>query len=258
MSENDLEVWQEFWRKFAFSKEDFTTQIGFAPFLTKYLNRVNDKKKLDLLDIGCFPGSFLYFFSKNLGYRVFGVDFLPQTANIPKWLMECGVEAYVTVADFFNFNPGRGYDVVTSFGFVEHFPNWEEVFDRHLALLNPGGLLVIGMPNYRYGHYCLRRLLNPSFLDNHYLEVMDPRKWEGAAKVRELEVLYAGYHGTFGTWGNLAGRGLVLIVRKIILRVCNYVQRTIDFLKIDYPNRFFSPYIFIVCRQSGSKRLKAT
>jgi len=253
MSRTDLSFWQAAWKQFSFHPGRLTAPSTFDPFLTKYLARVNEGQTRDLLDIGCFPGRFLHFFAKNLGYRVFGIDFLPETAHVQRWLKESGVEAKVTVADFFHFTPGRGYDVVTSFGFVEHFPNWQEVLDRHIALLNPGGTLIIGMPNYRYGQYWLHFLLNPSFMEGHFIEVMDPKKWAAAAEARGLEVLYAGYHGTFGIWSRLPGQGWLHLARKILLRLLDYVARAIDCLKFDYPNRFFSSYIFIVARHPGLK-----
>jgi 2-polyprenyl-3-methyl-5-hydroxy-6-metoxy-1,4-benzoquinol methylase len=37
---------------------------------------------------------------------------------------------------------------VISFGFIEHFDNPENVIQKHLDLLKPGGILIVGVPNF--------------------------------------------------------------------------------------------------------------
>ena len=249
MAETDRSFWQEAWGPGNSAKKYLGLPTGFEPILHRYLQRAQTGKPVDLLEIGCFPGRFLYFFAKEFGFRVQGVDFVPQAALIPAWLEDLQVEARVAVEDFFQFAPGRGYDVVASFGFVEHFANWEEVLARHLALLNPGGTLIIEMPNFRYGQYWLRRILNPALMDGHVLEVMDPGLWAQALETQGLEILYSGYNQTFRFWGGLAGRGLVRLLRKIVMEPVRFAQRLVRFLNIDYPNRYFSPYIFIIARR---------
>lgn len=204
---------------------------------------------LDFLEIVCFPGRFLYYFAKEFGYRVFGLDFVPEAAFIPEWLAELGVEAQVTVANFFDFQPKRRFDVVASFGFVEHFPNWEEVLEGHLALLNPGGTLIIEFPNFRYGQYWLRRCFNPANLSGHCLEVMDPALWSCALEERGLELIYCGYYQTFDYWGGLTGRGWKRWCRRVLIQPVKYVKNLINYFQIDYPNRYFSPFAFIIARK---------
>jgi SAM-dependent methyltransferase len=249
ITETDLSFWEEAWGPRNSAKKYLRLPTGFEPILQRYLKKAQAGKPVDFLEIGCFPGRFLYFFAKEFGFRVHGVDFVPQAALVPAWLQEIQVEARVAVEDFFQFAPGRGYDVVASFGFVEHFANWEEVLEHHLSLLNPGGTLIIEMPNFRYGQYWLRRILNPALLDGHVLQVMDPDLWAGSLTSRGLDVLYSGYYQTFRFWGGLAGRGLTRLLRKVIMEPVRFAQRVVRSLDFDYPNRYFSPYIFIIARQ---------
>jgi SAM-dependent methyltransferase len=253
MVEPDLSFWQEAWGPFDAAEKYLRLPAGFELIFHQYLKPAEIGNPIDFLEIGCFPGRFLFYFATEFGYRVSGVDFVPQAAAIPGWLAEKQVEARVAVEDFFQFSPSRGYDVVGSFGFVEHFPQWEEVLNRHLALLNPGGTLIVEMPNFRYGQYWLRRILNPTLLDGHFLEVMDPGQWARALESRGLEVLYCGYYQTFRFWGGLAGRGLVRLFRKIIMEPVRFAQRMINIFHINYPNRYFSPYIFIIARQPAER-----
>lgn len=251
MSETDRAFWQEAWEISGSAQRYLTMPTGFEPMFARYFSRADKARPVDFLEIGCFPGRFLYHFAKEFDFRVHGLDFVPQAADIPGWLAALGVEARVTVADFFLFKPERGYDVVASFGFVEHFADWPEVLDRHLALLNPGGTLLLEFPNFRYGQYFLRRWLNPAVLNGHFLETMDPGKWGQALKARGLNILYCGYYQTFRFWGGLAGQGWARLLRKCLMEPVRFAQKVISKLHIDYPNRYFSPYIFIVARRPG-------
>jgi SAM-dependent methyltransferase len=226
--------------------------FGFERMLEAYLPRPQKGSPIDFLEIGCFPGRFLYYFAKEFGYRVFGIDFISRTKDINTYLKELGVGAQVEEVDFFKFSPKRGFDVVASFGFVEHFPNWQEVLDRHIRLLNPGGTLVIEFPNFRYCQYILLRIFNPSLLQGHYLELMEPSKWARALKERGLEVLYAGYHQTFDFRCAIKGRGFSTVVRKALLEFVRLMRRGINRLQIDYPSRIFSPYTFVIARLPAS------
>ncbi len=189
--------WEKAWDR-SMAPENYITQNSpFLPFLSQYLPPAGPNRPVDFLEIGCYPGRYLYLFAKNFGYRVSGVDFVPQTKEIPAWLAALGVEAGVTCTDFLAFQPPQPYDVVASFGFIEHFPHWEEVLDRHVALLKPGGTLLIECPNFRYGQYWLRWFLNPQFIEGHYLDAMDLPKWHKALEERGLEILYCNYFQTF-------------------------------------------------------------
>ena len=241
--------WERLWEDPRSPRRYLTLPHGFEPILEKYLPRSTADHQLDFLEIGCFPGRFLHYFAKEFGYRVTGVDFVAETGEIGGWLAELGVKAQVVVADFFQFQPARTYDVVASFGFVEHFPNWEEVLDRHLALLGPGGTLVIEFPNFRYGQYWLRRFLQPNVLEGHCLEVMDPGMWARAMEARGLEIIFQGYYQTFRLWGGLYGRGAALIMRKVVMEPLRFAQRMIKKFHLDYPNRYFSPYGCIIARR---------
>jgi SAM-dependent methyltransferase len=244
-----VSYWQQAWAKSTPPRRYLTQPSGFQPLFERYLPRASGDLPVDFLEIGCYPGRYLYLFAKEFGYRVAGVDFLPEAAAIPDWLAELGVAAQVTVADFFTFQPGRGYDVVASFGFVEHFPYWQEVLQRHLALLNPGGYLIIEFPHLARGQYWLRRFLNPQFFKAHYLEGMDPAKWRQALEAHGIEVLYCDYFQTFRVWSEVVGRGPVRWVRKLVLKLTRFVHKTLNRLRIDYPNRYFSPFIVIIGRR---------
>ncbi len=247
----DPVFWRKVWDQSSLGKAPFTLSFFCEPLLERYLPKDSPGNHLSFLEIGCYPGRMLYYFAKKFGYRVSGLDFLPEAAAIPEKLAPLGVECRVMVGDFLAVNPVQGYDVVCSIGFVEHFPQWEEVVDRHLALLNPGGTLIITLPNFRYGQYLLRRFLTPAKLAYHYLDMMDPHLWRQALEKRGLILLYCDYYKTLGIWGRkmVAGWGPTRWLRLFLMGLVRGVAECINLAKINYPNRYFSPFIVVIARK---------
>ena len=103
-----------------------------------------------MIEIGSFPGPHLATFG-DLGYQLNDVDFcVDNEKGLPDWLRKEGFKTgEFSVSDFFEFQPKRQYDVACSFGFIEHFINYEEVIAKHASLVNDKGYLVITTPNFR-------------------------------------------------------------------------------------------------------------
>jgi len=152
----------------------------------------------DCIEIGCFQGHFLPFFG-HLGYRLHGIDVIPQVLEMPAWLHERGLAVGdFWQQDFFSGKPQRQYEIVCSFGFIEHFSDWEDVVARHLEWVAPGGLLVIMTPNFagswqRHFH----RLFDKENFLRHYLPAMDPFKWREIIEKTGFSIKFCGYFGRF-------------------------------------------------------------
>jgi SAM-dependent methyltransferase len=104
------------------------------------------------LEVGCHPGRYLWYFHQTFGYEVSGIEYAPQACERTIRLMrQIGLAANVQHADIFDFVPpdGRGFDVVASVGLIEHFRDVGPIVRRHVELLNPGGYLVLWIPNHR-------------------------------------------------------------------------------------------------------------
>ena len=153
------------------------------------------------MEIGCFPGHFLPFLGR-LGYRLNGIDVVAGVLDLPSWLRERGLAVGdFWQRDFFSFTPRKQYDLVCSFGFIEHFTAWEDVLIRQMNWVAPGGVLVIMSPNFsgiwqKYFH----RLLDKENFLRHYLPAMDPKKWSAVAEGKGFSTLFCGYFGRFDMW----------------------------------------------------------
>lgn len=217
--------------------------VPFHPLFAKLLPR-----DLSYVEVGCAPGRTMAYFHRHFGYRVAGIDYAAEDV-CRRTLAENGVETYRLYAmDFLDELPAERFDVVASFGFVEHFTDLETVLARHVALLNPGGYVVVGVPNYRGLQRLLRRLLDPAALARHNLAAMEPatlRRILAGLGAREFP--YCGPYRTFGIWLDRedAPRWACRAVG-----LCDAAfQRLARPLRLDdLPSRWLSPYVLVIAR----------
>jgi hypothetical protein len=72
-----------------------------------------------------------------------------------------------------------------------------EAVRAHVDLVGPGGLLFLGVPNYRGLNEVVLRRLSPSFLAWHRLESMETSAWDRFEQELGLTRLFRGYVGGF-------------------------------------------------------------
>ena len=103
-----------------------------------------------VFEVGCFPGGYLAYFGSK-GLELNGIDLSNRvlTDLIPFYKSQQLKTGILQQGNFFEFDVGKGFDLVCSFGFVEHFEQWQQVVKKHVALLNMGGYMIITAPNFR-------------------------------------------------------------------------------------------------------------
>lgn len=183
-----------------YQEGDFTP-LPADDFVRRWIMQHVPKGSGDCLEIGCFPGRYLAVFG-DLGYRLHGVDLTPRVEAMPAWLSAHGYQVgEVHRTDFLATDFGRRYDVVSSFGFIEHFTNWHEVLARHADLVAPGGYLVIESPNMvGLLQRVLRRLFEPEDLGRHHTAAMHLEAWTALARRLGFEIVFAEPIGNFDFW----------------------------------------------------------
>lgn len=157
-------------------------------------------------EIGCYPGRYLAVFGE-LGYRLSGIDLTSLvTDRLPAWLSAMGYQlGEFNCENFFQFTKltNDRYDIVCSFGFVEHFQEWREVLECHSRLVKPGGLLLVSVPNFRGTiQRRLRELFDWENLARHNLEAMCPEEWSKVLVLLGFETLFSGSFGRFDFWND--------------------------------------------------------
>lgn len=157
------------------------------------------KKKLSILEVGGAPGQYLAFFHKVFGYEISCLDYSSVGCEKTKENFNLlNIPAKVYQGDLFSDELHlQQFDLVCSFGFIEHFTDLTAVVGRHLKLLKPGGILLLGVPNFLgINHWFLKRLA-PILLEGHNLKSMDAQTWNSFENEFHLEVLFKDYVGGF-------------------------------------------------------------
>ncbi len=156
-----------------------------------------------LLEVGSAPGRRLLHLSRRFGCLPFGVDFsAPGVEASRRAFVQAGFDPEnVLLADFLlpDFQRARreSFDVVFSIGLVEHFEDARTAVAAHAALVRPGGLLVVAIPNLLGVNRWLTRRFDPDALDRHNLAIMRRGAFEGLFEGLGLIPLFGGYVGTF-------------------------------------------------------------
>jgi 2-polyprenyl-3-methyl-5-hydroxy-6-metoxy-1,4-benzoquinol methylase len=224
---------------------------GFELFddVAKHLPRAPGQS---FFEVGCAPGGILAEFCARLGYEAHGIDYAADPSEIENFLRAEGVRTgRIHRADFLTWQPERLYDVVASFGFIEHFENADEIADRHFQMARPGGYVVITMPNFARGQKLLHWLYDRENLRLHNTKIMNLKFLRRAAErngARLVEARFAGGQYAFWVGGE---HQLSWLPLRMMWRTDSLLQR----LKKSLPegeNAWFSPYLMAVYQTKGA------
>jgi len=148
------------------------------------------------MEIGCAPGRILAEFSARLGYEAHGIDYAADPAEIACFLRAEGVRVgAIERVDFLTWEPESRYDVVASFGFIEHFDDPAGIVKRHFDLVKPGGHVVLELPNFARGQKVLNWLFNRQTLRTCNTRCMSLAFMRGVARHNHARLLEARYVG---------------------------------------------------------------
>jgi 2-polyprenyl-3-methyl-5-hydroxy-6-metoxy-1,4-benzoquinol methylase len=207
---------------------------------------------LKLLEVGCAASATLPVYAKDFGYEVFGVDYDSHGAELARRNLEClGCRGVVECDDFFSYarrHEGE-FDVVCSFGLVEHFTG-HAALPPLVSMLRSGGALVTYVPNLR-GIHRLTLALNPGLREKVVLYDLPGllRALEGAGLTR-VEGRYVGsltlYYLT-----SLRGPRLLLWPLQLAIGAVNLTTRSLSrFLNL----RLNCPFLSFGMVSIGQKR----
>ncbi len=182
------------------------------------------------LEFGCFPGQFLAVFGE-MGYELNGIDLTPRVeSDLVQWLRGRNYRVgEILQADVLTYPFKRQFDVVCSFGFMEHFTDWAKVLARHAELVAPGGHLLITTPNFRGAvPHLLHRWLDAENLARHNVEAMNPVAWADCVARAGLKVIEAGGLGSFDFWVEPQSRSaFARMAIKVIFKTLPIWQRVL-------------------------------
>ncbi len=203
-------------------------------------------EKASFIEIGGFPGLYSIFFRKKFNYDVHLLDYviipeiihgMEQTNQLPEGSI------HVLKEDFFTYVPERRFDVVFSYGFIEHFVDIPGVISRHVDLLNENGRLLIVLPNLNGMSGAFFKLTDPGMFSKHNLKSMNLGLLDGICRDLGLMEIDVRYYGKPHLWINSSSP-----VDSRFMRFCiKYLNGVLQ--RIPLTSRFFSPLIVVKARK---------
>lgn len=230
--------WQSAW-------EETPAREGFELFddVAAHLPRVPG---LSFFEIGCAPGRISAEFSARLGYVVSGIDYAADPRDVENHMRARGARVdKIYREDFLNWQTDERYDIVASFGFIEHFEDPNPVVDRHFQLARPGGHVVITVPNFARGQKVLHWLFDRENLRLHNTKCMSLGFFNAAARrnnARLVAARYAGGQYMFWVGGN---HQLDWLSTRLMWRTTAFLDRVSKSLP-EGVNPWFSPFLIAV------------
>lgn len=252
MELTEVKFWDEYWANCKLPNTvDYS--FSFERCLAKALKENLTGIQGDVLEVGCAPGKWLAFMATEFGLKPNGIEYSEAGMNATlKNFKLLGLNSgRIQTGDFFQLKPDRQFDVVMSFGFIEHFTNVDEVVELHMKWLKPGGTLILGVPNFRGIYYFLQKVLNQEILDKHNLNIMNLEYFHNLADRYQLKPVAIRYLGSFEPSLPIAireRRSPLQLVIRIGLRMARSVRRLKFFDSIN--GRIFSSYILAVYTKS--------
>lgn len=147
-------------------------------WIEKHVPAVEETQSKSAIEIGCYPGRYLSVLG-DLGYEVNGIDFCKQIEELPESMGKAGYRVgNFWKQDFEHYRLERKFDIVASFGFIEHFDNFEDILKKHAALVNNDGYLVIEVPNFfgAFQHWFHVNFDKQNY-KRHYIPAMNVEGW---------------------------------------------------------------------------------
>ena len=211
---------------------------------------------LRLLELGCGGSVWLPYFCREFKYEVAGVDYSltgAQQARVN--LSRAGCEGVIINSDFLHLESDftGQFDIIFSFGVIEHFASPGEIINQFSAFLKDGGIIITYIPNLIgiMGH--LLKIVNQDFYDAHKLISLEElTKFHSDSK---MDILFSSYMQFFdlnilnlsrfgprlARLGHLAFAALDLPA----LCVCKILKRT------TMPSQDFSSAILVLAKKKG-------
>lgn len=241
----DRSYWENYYRKSGIDTGRVERIVGEYDRYWNMLIGACRQKPATIIEIGAYPGRYLAFLASRYNLRPAALDFHSDFSRIEDCMKAYRIPDYELIqADFTTVRAHRKYDLVISNGFVEHFENYNEILDRHVDFLAPGGAMLIMVPNMRYLRKWYGLAVDRKNLLTHNLKVMDTSVFRKFAERNNLELVCCTYYGGFPYGGHQKRNR----IQEFIYRTFRFVFKKLNPVIRKHPNRFLSSTIITIYR----------
>lgn len=151
-----------------------------------------------IVEIGGAPGGYLAYLARACGGEAYAIDISSVGCMKLKENFELlGIPVTVFCRDVLegDLSDLPRFDLVYSLGLIEHFSDPLPMIRKHVELAKPGGVIMVGLPNFLGINKHVLRRTRPEMFSIHNLTTMDTRTWSSFEQEAGLEVLFRGYVG---------------------------------------------------------------
>ena len=219
--------------------------------LAKYLpqNR-KEKKDMKICEIGFGDGKLLKKVADRFNYEPFGIEYAKEGI---KQAQGRGIKTIEGNA--FDENILRKYheffDVVFSYGFIEHIIPPEKAIQMHMKLLKRGGYIVMQIPRFKKFNWLKAKVFRPDLLPLHNLTIMEEEVISSLSKKEGIQEIFCKNYGTLKLRIPMAQKNIRWHVLKIICSlewVLNPLFR-VFFKDKGFETKLFSPAVIFIGRK---------
>lgn len=209
------------------------------------------------LEIGSAPGGNLIEAWKMLGAIPVGIEYTESGAELNRQVFRhYGLDPNNVICDDF-FSPTLDhlkdkFDLVMSFGFVEHFADTFSVISRQISFCRAGGHVVITIPRLRGLYAAWNNAFDPRVAATHNMSLMrDEVFFRVCESVPGFAIKFRGAVGSF-EYGLLTHRGQFLArVGIASLRRLAPVLQFLDRRLLSKIGLGHAPYLVVVGERTG-------
>lgn len=239
----DQAYWEKYYDKSSVDKRVIESICGRLDYIYEQWITTCRCIPKTVIEIGAYPGRYIAYFSAKYNLEAAALDFNSDVNRIKEAFEVMDVRDYnIIQADFLHYFPNRQYELVYSNGFLEHFEDYDQIFDKHCDYLAPGGSMLMLIPNKRYFRKWYGWLLDRENLKAHNLKCMDLSVFRQFAKRNLLQLNYLSYEGGFAYKVhqklNIPQRIVYKIVRLLFSRLNPFLSK--------YPSKYYSGTIIAI------------
>ena len=235
-----------FWKAFWESRKGLIFYIKpnyiFGDILAKL---IAEKKIKTAIELGGFPGYYSAYLKKYQHLDTTLFDYFIHEGLINQLLEKNDLkpgDINIIEADLFKYKTEQLYDMVLSFGLIEHFNDTQSIIETHLQFLKPGGVLFITLPNFKGVNGWVQRKFDRDNYDKHNINSMDLALLANACKALGLKEVEAYYHGKFTVW--LENKSEQSSIAKAIVKTIWFAGKIATKL-VPVESKSLSPYIVL-------------
>lgn len=152
-------IWDKVWKYSHYADHNLRIARAKKKINVLLKNGLLLKSGMKVLDAGCGDGSVLFLLAKEFEVLPFGIDVSKEVIKRARsFFQKNGIKSEIKHADTRSIPfPSNYFDLVLSWGVIEHFNNHDLAIDEFHRVLKPQGTLILIQP-HRFSFGPLQRL----------------------------------------------------------------------------------------------------